>query len=210
MACSVYWMLRETGGVDRDRLAEVFADRCEPNRGYGVGAFTILRRIRTGTPWPVAAAEAFGGEGSCGNGAAMRVAPVGAYFPDAPATAAAQAEASAEVTHAHAEGIAGAIAVAVIASLAVIHLGNTQPPAHPARIGRPPAIAAPVRDSLAASLHTVFLGALAVMALAMVVSFFLKEIPLRTVSHVQAAAQLAPELGPAAEEAGREAAPTRR
>jgi ADP-ribosylglycohydrolase len=116
MAYSVYWMLRETGGVDRGRLAEVFADRCEPNRGYGAGAFTILRRIRTGTPWPIAAAEAFGGEGSCGNGAAMRVAPVGAYFPDAPQRAAAEAAASAEVTHAHPEGIAGAIAVAVAAS----------------------------------------------------------------------------------------------
>jgi ADP-ribosylglycohydrolase len=118
MACSVLWMLREAGAVERDRLAEVFADRCEPNRGYGAGAFTILRRIRTGTPWPIAAAEAFGGEGSCGNGAAMRVAPVGAYFPDAPQRAATEAAASAEVTHAHPEGIAGAVAVAVAASLA--------------------------------------------------------------------------------------------
>jgi ADP-ribosylglycohydrolase len=118
MACSVLWMLREAGAVERDRLAEVFADRCEPNRGYGAGAFTILRRIRTGTPWPLAAAEAFGGEGSRGNGAAMRVAPVGAYFPDAPRRAATEAAASAEVTHAHPEGIAGAVAVAVAASLA--------------------------------------------------------------------------------------------
>jgi hypothetical protein len=63
MACSVYWMLREAGGVEHERLAAAFAERCEPKRGYGVGAFTILRGIRTGTPWPVAAAEAFGGEG---------------------------------------------------------------------------------------------------------------------------------------------------
>lgn len=116
MACSVYWMVRDAGTVDRDRLAAVFADRCEPNRGYGVGAFTILRRVRTGTPWPVAAIEAFGGEGSCGNGAAMRVAPLGAYFADAPERAAREAVASAEVTHAHPEGIAGAVAVAVAAS----------------------------------------------------------------------------------------------
>jgi hypothetical protein len=38
MACSVYWMLREAGGVERDRLAAAFAERCEPNRGHGVGA----------------------------------------------------------------------------------------------------------------------------------------------------------------------------
>lgn len=118
MACSVYWMLREAGKVDRDRLASVFADRCEPYRGYGAGAFTVLRHIRAGTPWPIAAAAAFDGEGSCGNGAAMRVAPLGAYFAEDPARAVQEAAASAEVTHAHAEGIAGAVAVAVAASLA--------------------------------------------------------------------------------------------
>lgn len=79
---------------------------------------TILRLIRAGTPWPVAAASAFDGQGSCGNGAAMRVGPVGAYFADSTARAAAHARASAEVTHAHPEGIAGAVAVAVAAALA--------------------------------------------------------------------------------------------
>ena len=61
------------GRIDRDRLALAFAERCEPHRGYGPGAVMILRLIRTGTPWPVAAASAFDGQGSCGNGAAMRV-----------------------------------------------------------------------------------------------------------------------------------------
>ena len=59
--------------------------RCEPYRGYGPGAVTILRLIRTGTPWPVAAASAFDGQGSCGNGAAMRVAPLGAWYADSTA-----------------------------------------------------------------------------------------------------------------------------
>ncbi|GAA1813101.1 ADP-ribosylglycohydrolase family protein [Luedemannella flava] len=118
MACSVAWALTVSGRVDRDELARAFADRCEPNRGYGVGAFTTLRRIRQGEPWSTVAAEAFGGQGSCGNGAAMRVAPLGAYHLDSPATAAREAAAQAEVTHAHPEGIAGAVAVAVAASLA--------------------------------------------------------------------------------------------
>jgi ADP-ribosylglycohydrolase len=116
MACSVMWMLREAGHIDQDRLASVFASRCEPTRGYGAGAFTILRRIRQGTPWPQAAAEAFDGQGSCGNGAAMRVAPLGAYHPDAPRRAADEAAAQARITHAHPEGVAGAVAVAVAAS----------------------------------------------------------------------------------------------
>ncbi|SCG75972.1 ADP-ribosylglycohydrolase family protein [Micromonospora inositola] len=119
MACSVVAALAAGGGpLDRDRLALDFAERCEPYRGYGPGAVTILRLIRTGTPWPVAAASAFDGQGSCGNGAAMRVGPLGAWYADSTRRAADQARASAEVTHAHPEGIAGAVAVAVAASLA--------------------------------------------------------------------------------------------
>ncbi|MGN9813046.1 ADP-ribosylglycohydrolase family protein [Micromonospora sp. BQ11] len=118
MACSVVAALAEAGRVDRDALALAFAERCEPYRGYGPGAVRILRLIRTGTPWPVAAASAFDGQGSCGNGAAMRVGPLGAYFADSTSKAAAQAQASAEVTHAHPEGVAGAVAVAVAAALA--------------------------------------------------------------------------------------------
>lgn len=118
MACSVLAVLGAHGAVDRDGLAWSFAHRSEPYRGYGPGAVVILRLIREGTPWPVAAASAFGGQGSRGNGAAMRVAPLGAYFADVPARAAAQAVAASEVTHAHPEGIAGGVAVAVAAAVA--------------------------------------------------------------------------------------------
>jgi hypothetical protein len=51
MACSLVWMLAEAGRVDQDLLAGAFAQRCEPNRGYGVGAFTVLRQVRQGLPW---------------------------------------------------------------------------------------------------------------------------------------------------------------
>ncbi|GHJ45207.1 hydrolase [Catellatospora sp. TT07R-123] len=119
MACSVLWMLRRAGRIDPDELVESFAQRCEPNRGYGVGAFVLLHNVRQGVPWQRAAAELFDGQGSCGNGAAMRVAPLGAYFAADPSRAAAQAVLSAQVTHAHPEGVAGAVGVAVAASLAV-------------------------------------------------------------------------------------------
>ena len=72
----------------------------------------------------------FSGEGSLGNGAAMRVAPVGGYFAEDLALAAAQAALSAEVTHAHSEGIAGAIAVAVAAAYAA-RLHDEQVPSRP-------------------------------------------------------------------------------
>jgi ADP-ribosylglycohydrolase len=101
MACSVVAELRDHQYIDQDRLAAAFADRCEPYRGYGGGAVVILHEIRDGRPWREAARAAFSGQGSCGNGAAMRVAPVGAYHPDDPAVAAEQAIRSAELTHAH-------------------------------------------------------------------------------------------------------------
>ena len=118
MACSVVAELRDHQYIDQDRLAVAFAERCEPYRGYGGGAVVILHEIRDGRPWREAARAAFGGQGSCGNGAAMRVAPVGAYHPDNLTVVAEQAIRSAEVTHAHPEGIAGAIVVAVAAAYA--------------------------------------------------------------------------------------------
>jgi len=53
-----------------------------------------------------------------GNGGAMRVAPLGAYFADDLGRCAAEARASSLVTHTHPEGVAGAIAVAVVAAMA--------------------------------------------------------------------------------------------
>jgi ADP-ribosylglycohydrolase len=78
----------------------------------------MLREIREGLPWPIAAAAAFDGQGSAGNGAAMRAAPLGAWHADSLAHAAAQGARAAEVTHAHADGIAGGVAVTVAAAAA--------------------------------------------------------------------------------------------
>ncbi len=116
MACSVVAELESYGAIDRDRLAAAFAERCEPYRGYGGGAVVTLHQIRDGAPWHVVAPAAFGGSGSLGNGAAMRVAPLGAFFADDLDRAALEAIKSAEVTHAHPEAIAGAVAVAVAAA----------------------------------------------------------------------------------------------
>jgi len=63
--------------------------------------------------------SAFGGSGSFGNGAVMRVAPLGAWFHDDLERVVEQADRSAAVTHAHPEGRTGAIAVAVAAAVAV-------------------------------------------------------------------------------------------
>ena len=64
----------------------------------------------------------------------------------------------------------------------------------------PPALLGGVRDALAASLHTVFVAGVPIMVLALVCALLLKEVPLRTVAHVQMGADVAVELGgPAAD-----------
>lgn len=126
-ACCLVAVLAE-GDFDRDAFAELLGRHHDPYRGYGPGAVVMLREIREGLPWPIAAAAAFDGQGSAGNGAAMRAAPLGAWHADSPAHAAAQGARAAEVTHAHAEGIAGGVAVTVAAALAAAgRLDGTRP-----------------------------------------------------------------------------------
>jgi ADP-ribosylglycohydrolase len=82
--------------------------------------FELLPALQQGADWRVAARSLFNG-GSFGNGGAMRVAPLGAWFADELDEVGGQARRSAEVTHAHPEGIAGAVAVAVAAAVAANH-----------------------------------------------------------------------------------------
>lgn len=117
MACSVYATLAASGEIDQDALAARFAEHHDFDRGYGPGTGRMLRLVREGGDWRRLAAEQFDGRGSWGNGAAMRVAPLGAFFADDLDAAARQAALSAEVTHTHPEAVAGAIAVAVAAAV---------------------------------------------------------------------------------------------
>ena len=118
MALAIYAVLDRYGHVDQDALAAEFARRwrCDPTRGYAGTAMEILEGISDGGDWRAVAGAPYGGTGSMGNGAAMRVAVLGAYFAsDDPAVVAREATLSAEVTHAHKEGQAGAVAIALAA-----------------------------------------------------------------------------------------------
>lgn len=118
MALSIAETLWHDGRIDPDALAQRFAQRFTPWRGYGTGAHRLLIRLQCGANWRTQASQMFGGSGSYGNGAAMRVAPLGAYFADDLAAVRENAILSAQITHTHPEGVAGAIAVAVAAALA--------------------------------------------------------------------------------------------
>lgn len=130
MALSLVENLRQHGAIEQDRLAESFARHYEPGRGYGPNMHGFLRTLRAGRKsWRTLAPAQFRGKGSYGNGSAMRVAPVGAYFADNLEQAALQARLSAEVTHSHPEALAGAIAVSVAAALACqAREAGTRPP----------------------------------------------------------------------------------
>jgi ADP-ribosylglycohydrolase len=118
MAFSIFKTLKNFGEIEQSALAQSFADRYEVGRGYGSGMHQLMRRFRAGEFWHEAAPSLFEGNGSWGNGSAMRVSPIGAYFADDLKKVCEEAEKSAVVTHTHEEAIVGAIAVAVATALA--------------------------------------------------------------------------------------------
>lgn len=132
MALSIVRCLHLQEGVESDFLARSFAAeyRRQPDRGYGGTVRGVLHAIGADVPWHVAAGHVFGGDGSCGNGGAMRVGPLGAYFSDDPNEVVKQARGSAEVTHAHPDGQTGAIAVALAAAWMVSQYHPEVPRSH--------------------------------------------------------------------------------
>jgi ADP-ribosylglycohydrolase len=119
MALTLVNVLAEHGDVEGTTLARAWLEhyRREPWRGYGAGMHRLFEALAEGADWHEVAFALFDG-GSFGNGAAMRVAPLGAYFADDLDAVVEAARRSAVVTHAHEEGQAGAIAIAVAAAAA--------------------------------------------------------------------------------------------
>ncbi|MFF2197739.1 ADP-ribosylglycohydrolase family protein [Streptomyces sp. NPDC058157] len=117
------------GTVDQDRLARRLAEAyaADTHRGYGASMHDVLRRIGAGEAWREVVAGQFGGQGSWGNGAAMRVAPLGAWLADDLGAVAEQAARQSAVSHHHPEAVAGAVAVAVAAALATRSRGGAAP-----------------------------------------------------------------------------------
>ncbi|CAL9551259.1 ADP-ribosylglycohydrolase family protein [Streptomyces sp. enrichment culture] len=127
MACSVLAVLADHGRVDQDALARSFAVHHDFDRGYGPAVNRMLRLVREGGDWRELAAGLFQGQGSWGNGAAMRIAPLGAWYADDPEQATHQAEISSYTTHQHREAVVGCMAVAAAAALAAAPQGPPEP-----------------------------------------------------------------------------------
>jgi len=105
--------------IDPDELALAYAHTytADRDRGYGPAMHRVLHGIADGEPWRDITVAQFGGRGSWGNGAAMRVAPLGVHYADDLAVVAAEAAVQAVVTHANPEAVAGSVAVAIAAAL---------------------------------------------------------------------------------------------
>jgi len=122
MMIGVAESLIENRGLNADHLMKTFIRNweAEPWRGYGPGPPRIFRLVKSGVSWREAARGLYGGQGSFGNGAAMRVAPVGLfYYDDDVEVLREMAYRSAEVTHTHELGKEGAAVQAYAVALAV-------------------------------------------------------------------------------------------
>jgi poly(ADP-ribose) glycohydrolase ARH3 len=117
MTIGVAETLIEHGQIDGSELMKAFAANYHPDRGYGKGARQIIGTAIEGGDWRAVAETVFPG-GSLGNGAAMRVAPVGLLFCDDPDAVWQQARLSARPTHRHPVGIEAAQVMALAVALA--------------------------------------------------------------------------------------------
>jgi poly(ADP-ribose) glycohydrolase ARH3 len=110
MAIGLAQSIIEAKGIDQQNLGDTFRANFqrEPWRGYASGPPTIFSLVvKRGISYTEAARGMFGGSGSLGNGAAMRIVPLGLFFHRAEDLYEVAAL-SAQVTHAHPVGMDGA------------------------------------------------------------------------------------------------------
>ena len=118
MAMGLAKSLIDHRGLDPDQLARTWAENADWKRGYASGARSLLTRIREGADWRVANRSVFP-DGSFGNGAAMRAAPLGLFFHKDPTELIQAAETASSITHAHPLGIEGGVLIARATAMAL-------------------------------------------------------------------------------------------
>ena len=113
--------------IDSEYLAARFAANFHPERGYGPGAHQQIIMLQDGHHYSVGLYHVFP-NGSYGNGAAMRVAPVGLLFCHDIDRLLQESGLSASVTHVHELGIEGAnlIALAIAVVLKMERFNRTK------------------------------------------------------------------------------------
>lgn len=120
MMIGVAESLIRNNGFDGADMARTFVQNAKRKRWYGPGTMEVLERIRAGESWEDASGKLFDGEGSYGNGAAMRIAPVALFYYDNPEMLREVAYKSSHITHSHRLGTEGAVLQAFAIALAVL------------------------------------------------------------------------------------------
>jgi poly(ADP-ribose) glycohydrolase ARH3 len=129
MALALGESLLARGDVDEQHLGETFHRHYwrEPWRGYGPGPPRIFATVmEEKISYREAARRLYGGNGSLGNGAAMRIAPLGLFFSRS-SKLVEKARLSAAVTHVHPVGMDGA----AVQALAIAHALTLEPSQSP-------------------------------------------------------------------------------
>lgn len=114
-------IIENNGKIIANKLGTKFHENFdkEPYRGYGSGPPKIFHTVEnTKKNYVEVAKDLFRGEGSYGNGAAMRVTPLGIFFYDSKDLYSIVRE-SAIVTHTHRYGIEGAALLAKLNSILI-------------------------------------------------------------------------------------------
>ncbi|MFX0096600.1 MAG: ADP-ribosylglycohydrolase family protein [Candidatus Hodarchaeota archaeon] len=111
--------LIEKRGFDGEHMAQTFIRNFDPTRGYGFGPPRVFNLIISGEKWNKASMSLFGGSGSFGNGASMRIAPIGLLYHKDFRRMRSVAYSSSQITHSHELGKEGAALQAFAVALAL-------------------------------------------------------------------------------------------
>lgn len=111
--------ISESGKIDPEGIAKHFSLSCDLTRGYAIGTIKAVLALRAGMEWSQVSRIVFK-EGSFGNGAAMRVSPVGLFYHHDLSGLQKAAVEQAKITHAHPLGQWGAVMQASTVALAVL------------------------------------------------------------------------------------------
>ncbi len=112
MMVAILETLAQKGRLDGPWLAQRFMSGFEPWRGYGGRILGVMERLAENAAWDQAGTESFG------NGGAMRVGIVGAFYADDLKACEQAALDQCRITHFHPQGLAGAVSQALAVSLA--------------------------------------------------------------------------------------------
>jgi ADP-ribosylglycohydrolase len=121
MSIVVFKSLEKFGEINQDFLAQEFTKNyyLDINRGYGPSMHQYFRAVKSCKNWKDVSYSKFEGQGSMGNGGAMRASVIGAYFYDDLEKVKKNSVLSYEVTHANKEAMEGTKALALAAAFAV-------------------------------------------------------------------------------------------